>query len=40
MSGGEGASIRPEGDRLYRRGALCSAPIGNEGGSQSKQYEE
>ena len=27
----EGASIRPEGDRLYRRGALGSAPIGFEG---------
>ena len=34
---GEGASIRPEGDRLYRRGALWQCPDWNEGCTQSKQ---
>jgi hypothetical protein len=36
----EGASIRPEGDRLYRRGALWQCPDWNEGTHQSKQQRE
>jgi hypothetical protein len=37
LAGGEGASIRPEGDRLCRRGALWQGPDWRVGCTQSRQ---